>query len=163
MKKIKGLLVANRSEIAIRVLRAASEMDIRTVAIFSNEDRFALHRFKADESYLVGAGKKSIQTHLDIADIIASGLRPGSMRFTPATGFCPRARTLPMSVWRLVMAFGDAHWQRQALESYVLVGLIFFVVRRGIAEASKSLERLQQNWWYSKSRSNLRDHFCLYV
>ncbi len=70
MKKIKSLLVANRSEIAIRVLRAASEMGIRTVAIFSNEDRFALHRFKADESYLVGAGKKPIQAYLDIADII---------------------------------------------------------------------------------------------
>ena len=59
-QRIRSLLVANRSEIAIRVLRAASELDIRTVAIFSNEDRFALHRFKADESYLVGAGKKPI-------------------------------------------------------------------------------------------------------
>ena len=45
MKKIRSLLVANRSEIAIRVMRAASEMGIRTVAIYSNEDRFALHRF----------------------------------------------------------------------------------------------------------------------
>jgi pyruvate carboxylase len=69
MKSIRSLLVANRSEIAIRVLRAASEMGIRTVAIFSNEDRFALHRFKADESYLVGAGKKPIAAYLDIADI----------------------------------------------------------------------------------------------
>ena len=59
-KKIRSILVANRSEIAIRVLRAASEMGIRTVAIYSNEDRFALHRFKADESYLVGEGKKPI-------------------------------------------------------------------------------------------------------
>ncbi len=58
MKKIRSLLVANRSEIAIRELRAASEMGIRTVAIFSNEDRFALHRFKADESYLVGKAPK---------------------------------------------------------------------------------------------------------
>lgn len=48
MKKIRSLLVANRSEIAIRVLRAASELGIRTVAVFSTEDRFALHRFKAD-------------------------------------------------------------------------------------------------------------------
>jgi pyruvate carboxylase len=70
MKRIRSLLVANRSEIAIRVMRAASEMGIRTVAIFSNEDRFALHRFKADESYLVGAGKKPIQAYLDIDDII---------------------------------------------------------------------------------------------
>ena len=64
MKKIKSILVANRSEIAIRVLRGASEMGLRTVAIFSNEDRFALHRFKADESYLVGSGKKPIQAYL---------------------------------------------------------------------------------------------------
>ncbi|NVK31320.1 MAG: hypothetical protein HWE20_09965, partial [Gammaproteobacteria bacterium] len=47
-QKIKKLLVANRSEIAIRVMRAATELGIRTVAIYSNEDRFALHRFKAD-------------------------------------------------------------------------------------------------------------------
>lgn len=57
MKKIRSLLVANLSEIAIRVMRAASELGIRTVGIYANEDRFALHRFKADESYLVGEGK----------------------------------------------------------------------------------------------------------
>ena len=70
MKKIRSILVANRSEIAIRVFRAASELGIRTVAIYSSEDRFALHRFKADESYLVGDGMKPIQAYLDIADII---------------------------------------------------------------------------------------------
>src|SRR3990167_2986801 len=70
MKKIRSLLVANRSEIAIRVMRAASELGIRTVGIYSNEDRFALHRFKADESYLVGDGKKPIGAYLDIAAII---------------------------------------------------------------------------------------------
>ena len=69
-KHIRGILVANRSEIAIRVMRAASELGIRTVGIFSNEDRFALHRSKADESYLVGEGKKPIQAYLDIDDII---------------------------------------------------------------------------------------------
>jgi pyruvate carboxylase len=51
MRRIQSLLVANRSEIAIRVMRAAAEMGMRTVAIYSHEDRFALHRFKADESY----------------------------------------------------------------------------------------------------------------
>ena len=70
MRPIRSLLVANRSEIAIRVMRAASELGIRTVGIYSNEDRFALHRFKADESYLVGDGKKPIGAYLDIADII---------------------------------------------------------------------------------------------
>ncbi len=70
MKTIKSILVANRGEIAIRAMRAASELGIRTVAIFASEDRFALHRFKADESYLVGEGKKPIAAYLDIADII---------------------------------------------------------------------------------------------
>ncbi|MBS0494507.1 MAG: pyruvate carboxylase [Proteobacteria bacterium] len=69
-KQIRSVLIANRSEIAIRVMRAASEMDIRTVAIYSREDRLALHRFKADESYLVGEGKKPLQAYLDIDDIL---------------------------------------------------------------------------------------------
>jgi pyruvate carboxylase len=69
-KHIRSILVANRSEIAIRVMRAASELGIRTVGIYANEDRFALHRAKADESYLVGEGKKPIQAYLDIDDII---------------------------------------------------------------------------------------------
>jgi pyruvate carboxylase len=87
MKKIKSLLVANRSEIAIRVLRAASEMGIRTVAIFSNEDRFALHRFKSDESYLVGAGKKPIQAYLDIDDIIRIAKEANVDAIHPGYGF----------------------------------------------------------------------------
>ena len=86
MKKIKSLLVANRSEIAIRVLRAASEMGIRTVAIFSNEDRFALHRFKADESYQVGAGKKPIAAYLDIEDIIRIAREAGVDAIHPGYG-----------------------------------------------------------------------------
>jgi pyruvate carboxylase len=66
----RKLLVANRSEIAIRVFRAASELGLRTVAIYSHEDRFALHRFKADESYLVGPGKEPVQVYLDIEDVL---------------------------------------------------------------------------------------------
>jgi pyruvate carboxylase len=87
MKKIRSLLVANRSEIAIRVMRAASEMGIRTVAIYSNEDRFALHRFKADESYLVGAGKKPIQAYLDIDDIIRVAKEAHVDAIHPGYGF----------------------------------------------------------------------------
>ena len=52
----RRILVANRSEIAIRVFRASVELGIETIAIYSQEDRFALHRFKADEAYLVGRG-----------------------------------------------------------------------------------------------------------
>lgn len=69
-QRIKSLLIANRGEIAIRVMRAAAELGIRTVAIYSQEDRFSLHRMKADESYLVGAGKTPVEAYLDIADIV---------------------------------------------------------------------------------------------
>lgn len=87
MKQIRRLLVANRSEIAIRVLRAASEMGIRSVAIYSSEDRFALHRFKADESYLVGAGKKPIAAYLDIEDIIRIAKEEKVDAIHPGYGF----------------------------------------------------------------------------
>jgi pyruvate carboxylase len=64
------LLVANRGEIAIRVFRAAHEMGIRTVGIYSNEDAGQMHRQKADESYLIGAGKKPVEAYLSIDEII---------------------------------------------------------------------------------------------
>ena len=69
-KPIKRLLVANRSEIAIRVFRAATELGIRTVAIYADEDRLSLHRFKADEAYSVGAGKGPIEAYLSIDEVI---------------------------------------------------------------------------------------------
>lgn len=87
MNTIRSILVANRSEISIRVMRAAAEMGIRTVAIYSNEDRFALHRFKADESYLVGAGKKPIQAYLDIDDIIRIAKQAEVDAIHPGYGF----------------------------------------------------------------------------
>ena len=87
MKKIRSLLVANRSEIAIRVMRAASEMGIRTIGIFANEDRFALHRFKADESYLVGEGKKPIAAYLDIEDILRVAKEARADAIHPGYGF----------------------------------------------------------------------------
>ncbi|TQV73331.1 pyruvate carboxylase [Denitrobaculum tricleocarpae] len=69
-KTFRKILVANRSEIAIRVLRAASELGIRTVAVYSHEDRFALHRFKSDESYLIGKGREPVQAYLAIDEIL---------------------------------------------------------------------------------------------
>jgi len=69
-RPIRKLLCANRGEIAIRVFRAATELQIRTVAIFSREDRVHLHRYKADEAYLVGAGKTPVGAYLDIEGII---------------------------------------------------------------------------------------------
>ncbi|MGY9003477.1 MAG: biotin carboxylase N-terminal domain-containing protein, partial [Rhodospirillales bacterium] len=86
-KKIRRLLVANRSEIAIRVLRAANELGIGTVAIFANEDRFALHIAKADESYQVGAGKGPIEAYLDIPDIIRIAKQAKVDAIHPGYGF----------------------------------------------------------------------------
>ena len=87
MNRIRSLLVANRSEIAIRVMRAAAELGIRTVSIYSHEDRFALHRFKADESYLVGEGKKPLQAYLDIADIVRVARQAKVDAIHPGYGF----------------------------------------------------------------------------
>ena len=86
-RRFRKLLVANRSEIAIRVLRAANELAIRTVAIYSHEDRFALHRFKADESYLVGDGHKPVQAYLDIQDIIRVAKQARVDAVHPGYGF----------------------------------------------------------------------------
>ncbi|HEV3018648.1 MAG TPA: biotin carboxylase N-terminal domain-containing protein, partial [Burkholderiaceae bacterium] len=87
MRRIRSLLVANRSEIAIRVFRAATELGIRTVAVFANEDRFSLHRFKADESYLVGAGLKPIAAYLDIAEVLRVAREAGVDAIHPGYGF----------------------------------------------------------------------------
>ncbi|WEG15758.1 pyruvate carboxylase [Alkalihalophilus pseudofirmus] len=70
LNNIKKVLVANRGEIAIRIFRACTELHIRTVAIYSKEDAGAYHRYKADEAYLVGEGKKPIDAYLDIENII---------------------------------------------------------------------------------------------
>ena len=67
---MKKLLAANRSEIAIRILRAADELGLRTVAVYSQEDRLCMHRFKADEAYPIGEGKGPVEAYLDIAGIV---------------------------------------------------------------------------------------------
>ncbi|MBR3061254.1 MAG: ATP-grasp domain-containing protein, partial [Exiguobacterium sp.] len=87
MKPIKKLLVANRGEIAIRVFRAATELGIRTVAVYSQEDSGSLHRFKADEAYLIGVDKKPIDAYLDIEDVIRIAKESGSDAIHPGYGF----------------------------------------------------------------------------
>jgi pyruvate carboxylase len=81
------LLVANRSEIAIRVFRAATELGLRTVAIYALEDRFAMHRFKADEAYEIGQDKGPVGAYLDIASIIATAKARGVSLIHPGYGF----------------------------------------------------------------------------
>src|SRR5436190_3948795 len=83
----KKLLVANRSEIAIRIFRAATELGLRTVSIYAQEDRFAMHRFKADEAYLVGEGRGPVAAYLDIASIVALAKEKGVDAVHPGYGF----------------------------------------------------------------------------
>ncbi|PVZ82334.1 pyruvate carboxylase, partial [Serratia sp. S1B] len=87
MNPIRTILVANRGEIAIRVMRAASEMGIATVAIYAEEDKLALHRFKADQSYRVGHGQKPIAAYLDIQDIIRIAQQAKVDAIHPGYGF----------------------------------------------------------------------------
>ncbi|MDJ0793528.1 MAG: pyruvate carboxylase [Woeseiaceae bacterium] len=81
------ILVANRSEIAIRVFRAASELHIPSVGIYSAEDRLTLHRFKTRESYQVGAGKRPLEAYLDMEDIIRIAQSSGADAIHPGYGF----------------------------------------------------------------------------
>ena len=87
MKKFKRILVANRGEIAIRIFRAARELGIRSVAIYSEEDRLALFRTKADESYLIGVGKSPLDAYLDIDEIISLAKKKGVDAIHPGYGF----------------------------------------------------------------------------
>ena len=87
MSQFKRILVANRGEIAIRVMRAANEMGKATVAIFADEDRLALHRFKADESYCIGEGQGPVTAYLAVDDIIAVAVETRSDAIHPGYGF----------------------------------------------------------------------------
>lgn len=87
VKTFSKVLVANRGEIAIRIFRACTELNIRTVAIYSEEDATSLHRFKADEAYLVGKGKGPIEVYLDIEDIIEVAKRNKVEAIHPGYGF----------------------------------------------------------------------------
>ncbi len=86
---MRKLLVANRSEIAIRVMRAATELGLHTVAVYTYEDRFALHRFKSDESYLIGPehGGEPVKGYLNIDGIVRVALAQGADAIHPGYGF----------------------------------------------------------------------------
>lgn len=87
MTTIQKILVANRGEIAIRVFRACTELKMQTVAIYSSEDSGSYHRYKADEAYLVGKGKKPIDAYLDIEGILAIAKEANVDAIHPGYGF----------------------------------------------------------------------------
>ena len=87
MPEIRKLLVANRGEIAIRVFRSASELGIRTVAIYSHEDRFGMHRLKADEAYPFGKPGEPLRSYLNIEAIVDLAVEKGVDAIHPGYGF----------------------------------------------------------------------------
>ena len=86
-RPVRKLMAANRSEIAVRIFRAGTELDLRTVAIYAPEDRLCIHRYKADEAYEVGAGKGPVAAYLDIEGIIAIAKEKGVDAIHPGYGF----------------------------------------------------------------------------
>ncbi|MEO6002873.1 MAG: pyruvate carboxylase [Opitutus sp.] len=87
VRPINKLMAANRSEIAVRIFRAGTELGLRTVAIFAQEDRLNIHRYKADEAYQVGQGKGPVAAYLDIESIVAIAKEKGVDAIHPGYGF----------------------------------------------------------------------------
>src|SRR3954470_4128093 len=102
---MKKLLALNRGEIAIRILRAANELRLRTVAVFSQEDRLSLHRFKADEAYLIGTGKGPVQAYLDVEGIVGLAVEKGVDAIHPGYGFLSENPALPRACERAGITF----------------------------------------------------------
>ncbi|MHA8066548.1 pyruvate carboxylase [Aquirufa sp. ROCK2-A2] len=99
VKKISSLLIANRGEIAIRIMRAASELGIKTVAVYTFEDRYSLHRYKADEAYQIGKDNEPLKPYLDIEGLISlckskkiDAIHPGYGFLSENVGLARRCR-----------------------------------------------------------------------
>jgi pyruvate carboxylase len=84
---MKRLLAFNRGEIAIRIFRAANELGLETVGVYSKEDRLSLHRFKADEAYLIGEGKGPVEAYMDIGTAVGLALEKKIDAIHPGYGF----------------------------------------------------------------------------
>jgi pyruvate carboxylase len=102
---MQKLLALNRGEIAIRIFRAANELGLKTVAIFSQEDRLSLHRFKADEAYLIGAGMGPVQAYLDVEGIVALACEKGVDLIHPGYGFLSENPALPRACEKAGITF----------------------------------------------------------
>ncbi len=87
IRPIQKLMAANRGEIAVRIFRAGTELGLRTVAVYAEEDRFCIHRYKADEAYQVGHGKGPVAAYLDIESIVGTAKDKGVQAIHPGYGF----------------------------------------------------------------------------
>src|SRR3984893_14612366 len=102
---MQKLLAANRGEIAIRIMRAATELGLRTVGIYSKEDRLSLHRFKADETYLIGEEKGPVEAYLDVEGIVALAAEKGVDAIHPGYGFLSENPALPRACEKAAITF----------------------------------------------------------
>src|SRR5258706_1901327 len=102
---MKKLLALNRGEIAIRIMRAATELGLRTVAIYSKEDRLSLHRFKADEAYEIGEGRGPVEAYLDVEGIVALAKEKGIDAIHPGYGFLSENPALPRACEKAGLTF----------------------------------------------------------
>ena len=106
---MQKLLALNRGEIAIRIFRAANELGLKTVAIYSQEDRLSLHRFKADEAYLIGAGLGPVQAYLDVEGIVALAKEKDVDLIHPGYGFLSENPALPRACEKAGIKFVGPH------------------------------------------------------
>ncbi len=102
---MKKLLALNRGEIAIRILRAANELGLRTVAVYSQEDRLSLHHFKADEAYLIGEGKGPVQAYLDVEGVVKLAAEKEVDAIHPGYGFLAENPALPVACEKYGITF----------------------------------------------------------
>src|SRR3954453_6568123 len=102
---MKKLLALNRGEIAIRIMRAATELGLRTVAVYSKEDRLSLHRFKADEAYQIGSHLGPVQAYLDVDGIVALAKDKGVDLIHPGYGFLSENPALPRACEKAGITF----------------------------------------------------------
>src|SRR4051794_35416081 len=91
---LKKVLVANRGEISIRAFRAANELGIRTVAVYTPDDRGSLHRQKADEAYEIGEPGHPVRAYLDIDLLVQTALKVGADSIYPGYGFLSESAAL---------------------------------------------------------------------
>jgi len=105
LKPFKKIMVANRGEIAIRIFRAAAEMGIQTVAVYSQEDRLNLHRYKADEAYLIGVGKTPVGAYLAIDEIVQLAVDKQVDAIHPGYGFLSENAEFARACQRAGVAF----------------------------------------------------------
>ncbi|MBR4944074.1 MAG: ATP-grasp domain-containing protein, partial [Peptococcaceae bacterium] len=149
MQKFKRVLVANRGEIAIRVFRACREMGIRSVAIYSEEDKNALFRTLADESYQIGKGKSPIDAYLSIGEIIALAKAKAVDAIHPGYGFLAENSEFAKQCEEAGIAFiGPTHEMMDALgdkiQSKIVATSVGVPTIPGVEKAAENEEEVQE-------------------